>query len=383
VNPQPVARLDLTSPPDLITVGQTVRMTAVAKSATGAVLPGRAITWTSSQTAVAVITADGDLTAAGEGTTVVTAVSEGKAAQHTVRVTVQELPMARLVIVDGDAPVDLRIGALRSMQAEARDANGQVLGGKFVTWHSNDTDVAQVTGDGRITAVFTGTAKVIAQSGAFEDTVVVRVTPNVQRVDLEPANAVLVMGDVVRLYALPRGEGDVVLNASVSWRSSDASVVEVDHRGLLTPRKPGIVRITATAEGVEGHASVVVVGAANFTATQVNGSALPTTMFRHLEPDGTTTRYDAHAGSLRLTGAGRYEQTFEFLVFPEGHVMYGGTFKYAGDVTRDPQTGTFHFRPDNEFLQPFTGEKTSETTLLVTQRYFANASEATVLYEVQ
>jgi uncharacterized protein YjdB len=382
IDPQPVARLELATPPDVITVGQTVRLVAVPRAANGEVLEDREITWTSSETTVAVVAANGDLTATGQGTTVVTAVSEGKSVQHEVRVTVQELPVARVVIQDGDAPIDLRIGATRTLVAQALDANGQVLGGRFMTWNSNDVDVATVSNDGRVTAAFTGTATVRVRIEGFEDEVTVNVTPNVQRVAIAPEELLMIVGETYQMAAIAHGDGDEVINTAITWASGDASVVAVDANGRLTAHRSGLVVISATAEGVRGEAVVAVVGATNFELTQVNGDAPPATLFEIQDQDGTT-RYQAQSGTFRLTGAGRYEQVFSMLVFAPNEPMVAATFTSAGDVSRDAQTGDFLFTPDNAWMPAFVGVKTSNTTLQVTQRYVTNATEATMVYTVR
>lgn len=71
-----------------IAVGQTTQATATTRDAANNVLTGRAIAWTSSNTAVATVNAtSGLVTAVGVGTATITATSEGKIGAATVNVT--------------------------------------------------------------------------------------------------------------------------------------------------------------------------------------------------------------------------------------------------------------------------------------------------------
>src|SRR6266700_3242831 len=70
-----------------LSIGQLVQLTATAQDSTGAPLPGRVVTWTSSNDAVAHVTADGLVTGAAPGAATVTAASEGKSSAATITVT--------------------------------------------------------------------------------------------------------------------------------------------------------------------------------------------------------------------------------------------------------------------------------------------------------
>ena len=66
--------------------GDRGNATAVLRNASGAILTGRAVTWSSSETYVASVTATGSINAKKEGTTTITATSEGKRATATLQV---------------------------------------------------------------------------------------------------------------------------------------------------------------------------------------------------------------------------------------------------------------------------------------------------------
>jgi len=85
--PAPVASVGVTLSAASLTVGQTSQATAVLKDATGNVLSGRAVTWSSSAPAVASVTAAGLVTGVGAGTATISAASEGQTGAAAVTVT--------------------------------------------------------------------------------------------------------------------------------------------------------------------------------------------------------------------------------------------------------------------------------------------------------
>jgi hypothetical protein len=82
-----VASVAIAPPTGTLLPGMTIALVATLKDQTGAVLTGRTITWQSSVTRVAVIDANGNLTATSGGTTTVSATSEGILGQVTVVVS--------------------------------------------------------------------------------------------------------------------------------------------------------------------------------------------------------------------------------------------------------------------------------------------------------
>ena len=91
----PVSSVAVTPATATVQVGQTVQLTATAKDASGNVLPGRTVTWASSNTAVATVSGSGLVTGvAAGGPVTITATSEGQSgtAAVTVAVNVVALP---------------------------------------------------------------------------------------------------------------------------------------------------------------------------------------------------------------------------------------------------------------------------------------------------
>src|SRR6185437_16421157 len=70
-----------------LTVGGTQQLSAVVKDAAGTVLTGRAVSWASSNAAVATVSAGGLVTGVAAGSVAITATSEGKSASASFTVT--------------------------------------------------------------------------------------------------------------------------------------------------------------------------------------------------------------------------------------------------------------------------------------------------------
>jgi hypothetical protein len=89
----PVATVTLSPTAATLGIGSTQQLTATLRDASSTVLTGRTITWSSSNTAVAAVSATGLVTAGTAGTATVTATSEGRSGTATITVnTTSGLP---------------------------------------------------------------------------------------------------------------------------------------------------------------------------------------------------------------------------------------------------------------------------------------------------
>jgi uncharacterized protein YjdB len=84
---EPVASVTVEPSIATIEVGQTVTLTATARNAAGSVLTGRSLTWSSSNTTVARVSATGVVSALNVGNATITATVEGSSGTATVYVS--------------------------------------------------------------------------------------------------------------------------------------------------------------------------------------------------------------------------------------------------------------------------------------------------------
>src|SRR5207245_3771005 len=119
-------------------------------------LPGRTVTWASTNTTVATVNGQGLVTALVAGGATITATSEGQSGSAAITVTAA--PVATVTVSPAAAAV--QPGQTVQLTATTKDANGNILTGRTVTWASNSNPAATVSSSGLVTGVATGAALV-------------------------------------------------------------------------------------------------------------------------------------------------------------------------------------------------------------------------------
>src|SRR2546429_618834 len=94
VPPAPVASVDVSPATASLPVGATVQLVATPRDASGNPLPGRVVTWASSNTTVATVSASGVVTGKVAGTATITATSEGQSGTAAITVMPPAVPSA-------------------------------------------------------------------------------------------------------------------------------------------------------------------------------------------------------------------------------------------------------------------------------------------------
>src|SRR5205085_2857394 len=145
--------------------------------------------------------------------------------------------------------------------ATPRDAAGNALTGRAVSWVSSNSSAATVSGSGLVTGVGGGTATITATSEGHAGTATIVVTAvPVTSVSVSPASASVPQGQTVQLTATPRdASGNALSGRAVTWTSSNTSVATVTNTGRVSGVTAGSATITATSEGQSGTALVTVV----------------------------------------------------------------------------------------------------------------------------
>src|SRR3989441_545238 len=161
----PVASVTISPTAAGVTVGATTQLTATPKDANGTALSGRVVTWATSNAAAATVSASGLVTGVAAGSATITATSEGQSG--TSAITGTNVPVASVTV--NPAAVSLTVGA-------TKDAAGNVLTGRTVTWSSSNTSVATVSGTGLVTGLTAGTATITATSEGVASTAATTVT---------------------------------------------------------------------------------------------------------------------------------------------------------------------------------------------------------------
>jgi uncharacterized protein YjdB len=236
-------------------VGASVQLTATALSASGTPITGKTATWVSSNPAVAAVAADGVVTALMPGSANVTATIDGKTGSAGVDVAV---PLAASVTVSPPSAT-LDLGQSVALTAVVRDAGGNTIPGKTVTWASSSVATATVSPQGTATAVAEGTAQITATVDGVSGAAAITVRIAVASVTVTPPTASLLVGQTLQLTATPQSAAGAPLpDRSVAWSTSNAVIATVSAAGLVTAHAAGAASISATSEGKTGSATITV-----------------------------------------------------------------------------------------------------------------------------
>ena len=260
VNPVPVGSVTVTPAPASVAVGLTVQLTATVKDANGLIVTDRPVTWTSANPAVATVSSTGLVTGVTVGTVTISAKAETKTG--TSSVTVTPPPVASVTVQPPDDTI--LQNQTTTFTAVTKDANGNVLTGRSITWSSSNTSVATVNTIGTATGGAAGVATITATSEGKSGTATLHVNlAPVASVVVSPATATIGKGQKVQLSATAKdANGRVLSGRTFTWSSGDSNIAIVDSSGLVTGMGTGIVTITATCDASGGKfgSSVITVG---------------------------------------------------------------------------------------------------------------------------
>jgi len=214
------------------------------------------VTWVSNNTNVATVSASGLVTGVGAGTATITATSEGKSGTATIMVNLA--PVNTVTVLPN--PSSTFVGFTTTLTATLKDANGNTLTGRTVTWQSSNTTVASVNSSGVVTGLAPGTSTITATSEGKSGTSTLSVTlAPVATVTVSPASAAVTAGTTRQLTATLRdANGNVLTGRTVTWSTDDPMIATVNSSGLVMGKKQGTAHITATSEGKSDSSTITV-----------------------------------------------------------------------------------------------------------------------------
>lgn len=142
--PPAVASVAVTPSSATLIAGATTQLTATPRDAQGNPLTGRTVTWTSSLESVATVSTAGLVFAVTPGSAQIRATSEGITGEATVTAT----PGPVAVVSVTPPTLAMLVGATAPLSATARDARGNLVTGRPITWTSSALAVASVSAGG-------------------------------------------------------------------------------------------------------------------------------------------------------------------------------------------------------------------------------------------
>lgn len=303
--PAPVASIVLDRDTATLVPRQGRQLTPTLRDAAGNTLSGRVVSWTSSAGA-ATVSAEGLVTGVSEGSTTITATSEGRSATATVTVRHGALVDAAgglVASLDSSAIVVIPAGALSSEDAVSMSRESTPLAharlvtgtswtfGPSRTWGQPLTirlrypaTPAGMTPDtsryrihrienGTWTEVLGGSVDVTtrtatARTSALGTFAIVELLPlPIASLTLSRDTATLVPAATLQLSATPRDSaGNPLAHRAITWSSDAPAIATVSSSGLVTALTPGTAQLSAASEGLTQRATITVVAGGYVTA---------------------------------------------------------------------------------------------------------------------
>lgn len=288
---------------------ETLKATVTPADATNT-----AVVWTSSNKNVAIVNANGRITALSEGTAVitVTTVSGGETATCNVTV-IAEQEVAPTGITLNQNAITLEKDAVTQLVATVTPNNAV---DKTVIWSSSNLDVVRVSTSGKVTAIDEGTAEIIATTanGAYSAKCTVTITKPVVRVTGISINktALTLEKDLAEqlIAAVEPANAD---NTNITWTSNNANIVTVDESGLITAVGYGEATITATTANGGYTKTCIVSVPQNIAVTGIELSAENLTVKKGRTVDLKVSVLPTDATNANYTYTVSEEEVVEFM----------------------------------------------------------------------
>jgi len=269
-----VAVVEVSPTSRTMTVGDTLRLTAVARAGDGTTLDGRTVAWASLDGTYAEVAGAGAtalVTARWPGSATIAATVEGKVGRTILTITAAAPVPATIELTGGDGW--LEVGQEARIHAVVRSADGSVLDAAGLSWATDDEEVATVEplgipGTAKVIARGEGVTRIIARLEGLWAGLGVTIRPASEPasgLQLSPAPPTVERGKSVQLQAWVWAlDGAWIPNPVVHWTSSDTTVARVSAgatggRGTLTALAAGTITVYALSGGKTDSTRIAVV----------------------------------------------------------------------------------------------------------------------------
>lgn len=258
-----LSSLSLTPASDLIAPGTVVQYNATAKFSDGSTeFYNQFVTWTSSNTKIATVTAGGAATGQSSGTATITAQAGAISASASLVVESSTLSSVQITPASSNDPVTIQI----PFTAIGTFANGDKQDlTQAATWTSQFPSIATVgnslSNGGVATGIEPGTTTISAAFGGQVGTATLTVTnATLTSIAVTPSNASIPLGTSQQMTATGTFSDGSSLNITgqVSWTSSDPGVATINQFGNASSVASGTSTLKASLEGVSGTAILTV-----------------------------------------------------------------------------------------------------------------------------
>lgn len=256
------------------------------------------VEWLLSNTQIARMAPNGELTALKAGEVVLSSNHSG-VSSNSITITVTNAVITSIQVTP--SPISLHKGQTQPLEAIASysdDTTARVT--SSVQWQVEDLTIATVSAEGVLTAHHTGTSAVTATLDEVSSNVaILTVTdPVIRAIQVTPATVSLAKGQEQALTAVAYYSDDTTadMSNSVTWTLEDPLIASSSSSGIVRALKVGSTKATARLEGItsnEVHIEVtnavpiaIEVSPAQLSVAKGNATSLVATV-RY--SDGTTT----------------------------------------------------------------------------------------------
>ena len=322
-----VATVEVTPSQTEAEIGQEVKLTVVAKDASGKVVNEKPSTYFAGPFDAAVADDNGVVKLVGPGEVVVGAIVAGKTG--LAKIIVKPVGVKTVAIDPIAAPI--AVGSTVQLEAMPRNSAGDPTTNIPIIWTSNNSAIATVDAAGAVTGVAPGKVAITATAGAATASTTINVVRNTLRsLRIEPATASARTGDVIRFKAQGTPGDQFATRWSVSGHGA-----RVYPDGAFVAEQPGTYIVSAGVGNVFATASIVV------TARNAE---------RKLQVVGRATFRDVQGAEVWLIGNYAYYSTiadkfFVYDVTDPAHPKLTDTVKVDARIINDIST-----TPDGKIL---------------------------------
>lgn len=243
-----------------VPAGTTVQLTLSGNysDGTSATVTSTDVTWSSSNTNVALVDSTGTVKGIFSGTATITATFSSQSV--SVDVTIVAARLTAIGVSPNPASTPKGLTVQLSASGTYSDGSSRPLT-SGVTWATSDNTLATVDSTGLVKGLAVGGVTITASVGSVSGSAPVTVTDAVlQSVAVSPSSASVAAGLAVQLSATGTFSDGTsrTLTTGVTWTSSNLSVATVTNTGAVSGVSAGSATITATSGGVSSSAAVTV-----------------------------------------------------------------------------------------------------------------------------
>jgi hypothetical protein len=251
-------------------------------------------TWSTSDSAIAMVDNQGNATSVAVGSTTVAAQIGSISGSSVLNVS----PAVLVSIAVTPAIPSTALGTTQQFAATGTFTDGSVQDvTQTVQWTSDAQGVATISNtsdkNGLATSVGTGTTTITATSGSLSGGTSLTVTAAVlASIAVTTPNSSIALGTTQQFTATGTfTDGTIVdLTAAATWSSDMDSTVTIDNTGLATTRQVGTVNISATSGNISGSAALTVTEAQLISiAIAPQAASIPLGLTQQLTATGTYT----------------------------------------------------------------------------------------------